>query len=66
MIQTIDAICRSFIWTVCDKISKKSHVAWKQICTSKSSGGLNVLSLEDWHKANLAKLLWNFCGKRDN
>lgn len=63
VIQKIDTIYRSFLWTVGDTISKKSPISWKQVCTSKYQDGLNLISLEEWNKANIAKLLWNLSGK---
>jgi hypothetical protein len=29
-------------------------------------GGLNLISLENWNKANLTKLLWNISAKTDS
>lgn len=66
MIKNIDVICRSFLWTGFDVIFKKSLISWKQVCTLKDRGGLNMVSLEEWNKENMAKLLWNLSGKKDN
>ncbi|KAI5425003.1 hypothetical protein KIW84_030980 [Lathyrus oleraceus] len=59
VIHAIYAICRSFLWTGRDSIAKKSLIAWKQVCSPRCKGGLNIISLADWNKVCLAKLLWN-------
>jgi hypothetical protein len=57
VIHKINAICRSFLWTGGDVVTKKSHVAWEHVCAPKALGGLNLLSPEEWNQANLAKLM---------
>lgn len=66
VLQKIDAICYIFLWTCGFKGSRKSPIAWKQICRPRSHGGLNVIDIEIWNKANLMKLLWNLSGKEDS
>lgn len=62
----IKAIYHSFQWIGWEVIYRNSPVSWKQICTSNGKGGFNVVSLKEWNKANMAKLLWNLSGKKDN
>lgn len=64
IIHAIDAIFRSFLWTGRDSIAKKSLIAWKQVCAPRCKGGLNIISLADWNKTCLAKLLWNLGRKK--
>ncbi|CAJ2669420.1 unnamed protein product [Trifolium pratense] len=66
VIHKIDAICRSFLWTGGAVVTSKSPVAWKHVCAPKAQGGLNLLSLEEWNRANLTKLLWNIHNKADS
>jgi hypothetical protein len=66
VIQKINAICRSFLWSGGVTITKKSPVAWERVCASTAHGGLNLISLDEWNQANLAKLLWNINNKADS
>jgi hypothetical protein len=51
VLHKINAICRSFLWSGGAVITRKAHVAWNYVCSPKASGGLNLLSLEEWNKA---------------
>ncbi|XP_058727219.1 uncharacterized protein LOC131598656 [Vicia villosa] len=62
----IDSICRSFLWTGKDHISRKSLVAWTTVCQPVNKGGLRVINIHIWNKCTLLKLLWNICNKPDN
>lgn len=53
VIKRIEVVCRSFLWSSSDKITRKSPIAWKRVCSPKSQGDLNIISLEEWNKANL-------------
>ncbi|KAL5146890.1 putative ribonuclease H protein [Glycine soja] len=66
VLQKIEAICRIFLWTGGFEGSRKSPVAWKQICSPRSCGGLNIIDIDIWNKANLMKLLWNLSSKEDS
>jgi hypothetical protein len=66
VIHKINAICRLFLWSGGTTITKKALVAWDHVCSSKAHGGLNLISLEEWNQANLAKLLWNINSKADS
>lgn len=66
ILKNIEAICRSFLWSNGEEITRRSPVAWDDVCAPKKSGGLQIISLVDWNKACLLKLLWNLCGKADN
>jgi hypothetical protein len=66
VIHKINSICRSFLWSGGTTITKKAPVAWDHVCSSKAHGGLNLISLEEWNQANLAKLLWNINSKADS
>ena len=66
VIQKINAICRSFLWTGGTTISRKSPISWKQVCNPKNQGGLNLINLEIWNAVTMMKLLWNVCSKKDS
>lgn len=59
----IEALCRTFLWTGGDLISRKAPVAWNHVWDPVSAGGLNLLALLEWNKATIGKLLWNICQK---
>ncbi|XP_021728395.1 uncharacterized protein LOC110695474 [Chenopodium quinoa] len=46
--------------------AKKSLVAWNNVCLPKVCGGWNLLSLPEWNKAAVIKLLWDIAHKDDN
>ncbi|XP_058784085.1 uncharacterized protein LOC131658853 [Vicia villosa] len=62
----IDAICRSFLWTCKDQLSRKSLVAWSTVCQPVNKGGLGVININIWNKCAMLKLLWNICNKPNN
>lgn len=66
VIQKIDAICRSFVWTGKSEVFRKSLVAWKRTCSLIHQGGLNTINLEVWISIILLKCSWNFCMKVEN
>lgn len=47
VVQKIDVICRSFIWTGGNDVSRKSLITWKQVYSPKNQGGLNFISIND-------------------
>jgi hypothetical protein len=66
VIHKINAICRSFLWSGGAVITRKSPVSWEHVCAPKAQGGLNLISLDEWNRANLTKLLWNINNKADS
>ncbi|XP_058726861.1 uncharacterized protein LOC131598262 [Vicia villosa] len=65
VMKQIEAICRSFLWSGTEVISKKAPIAWEQVCEPKNAGGLNITALATWNKATMGKLLWNIQAKAD-
>lgn len=66
VIHCVEAVCRSFLWTGMDKVTRKSPVAWKSVCKPKKNGGLNLIDMMTWNKACMVKNLWNLSGKTDS
>lgn len=66
VLKKIEAICRSFIWTGCSEVKKKSPVAWETVCRPKCQGGLDIINLTVWNQVTMMKCLWNLCRKSDN
>ncbi|CAI8607233.1 unnamed protein product [Vicia faba] len=65
-IRRIEAICRIFLWSGYEKVSRKSPIAWNSVCAPKNKGGLNIVNLQVWSKACLSRYPWNLSGKEDN
>lgn len=57
VIKKIEAICRTFLWSDTDQISRKSPITWKEVCSPNRQGGRNIIDIERWNKAILTKLL---------
>lgn len=66
VIQNINNVCRSFIWTEGHEVKRKSLVVWKTICSSISQWGLNITNSEIWNQVAMLKCLWNIGKKSDN
>ncbi|CAK8572209.1 unnamed protein product [Lathyrus sativus] len=66
VINRINAICRSFLWTGGTTLSRKSPVAWDNVCKPHVKGGLNMMNLEIWNRMFMIKLLWNIFAKSDD
>lgn len=65
IIQTVESICRRFMWTGNVNI-KKALIAWEKLCWPKPSGGLNFLDVYTWNNAAIGKLLWNLCKNKED
>ncbi|XP_060188663.1 uncharacterized protein LOC132617631 [Lycium barbarum] len=65
VIKTIEATCRTFLWTGGTELSKRALLAWDRVCSPRVAGGLNILDMATWNKAAISKLLWNICTKKD-
>lgn len=61
----IETICKRFLWTRKVESSKKALVAWKQLCWTKTVGGMNITDIIAWNRAAILKHLWNLCKKKD-
>ncbi|XP_070001865.1 uncharacterized protein [Nicotiana sylvestris] len=66
VLKMIEALCRSYIWSGSNTITKKAFVAWEKMCLPKSAGGLNLINLSFWNKATIAKTCWDLAHKEDN
>lgn len=65
VIKTIEAYCRSFIWSGTNEINKRALISWEKVCKPKSAGGLNILNLKQWNRAAILKLQWDLTSKTD-
>ncbi|XP_070014693.1 uncharacterized protein [Nicotiana sylvestris] len=56
---TIEAYCRSYLWSGTNTITRKALIAWDKVCTPKSIGGLGLLNIRLWNKAAITKASWD-------
>lgn len=59
-----ETICRSYLWTGKNEISKNLLVSWEKMCLPQGAGGLNVINLCLWNKAVIAKHIWEVAMKK--
>lgn len=52
-------MCKSFLWSWRDTSTRKAYEALDHV----SVGGQNLISLVEWNRATIDKLLWNLCSK---
>ncbi|KAL9840518.1 hypothetical protein AtNW77_Chr2g0229441 [Arabidopsis thaliana] len=57
-IRDIDKLCSAFLWSGPVLNPRKAKVAWKEVCTLKSEGGLGLRSIEEANKVSMLKLIW--------
>ncbi|XP_060200470.1 uncharacterized protein LOC132628726 [Lycium barbarum] len=65
IISMVTTVCRTFLWTDSNNLSRKALVAWEKICKPKTAGGLNVLDISTWNNPAIYKLLWAVEQKKD-
>nr|XP_016455708.1 PREDICTED: uncharacterized protein LOC107779743 [Nicotiana tabacum] len=62
---TIEAYCRSYLWSGTNTITRKALIDWDKVCTPKSMGGPGLLNIRLWNKAAIAKASWDIEHKID-
>lgn len=65
VITRIDQLCRVFLWTGKCTLSKRSLVAWDEVCKPKAQGGLGLFDTTLWNLAAVGKLLWALCHMKE-
>ncbi|XP_019227715.1 PREDICTED: uncharacterized protein LOC109208999 [Nicotiana attenuata] len=65
VLSTIEAYCRSYLWSGTNTITRKALLAWEKICTPKSMGGLGLINMRFWNKAAITKASWDIEHKID-
>ncbi|XP_060180628.1 uncharacterized protein LOC132610345 [Lycium barbarum] len=65
VIKIIEAHCGSYLWSGSNAITKKALVAWDNLCSPKSVGGLNITNMYIWNRAAIAKHWWDIEHKQD-
>ncbi|GJV10401.1 RNA-directed DNA polymerase, eukaryota, reverse transcriptase zinc-binding domain protein [Tanacetum coccineum] len=59
VVKDIDKILKGFLWCKGDIKRGKAKVAWKNVCSPKSQGGLGLRPFGIWNEVLLIKNLWN-------
>ncbi|XP_070036091.1 uncharacterized protein [Nicotiana tomentosiformis] len=65
VLSTIEAYCRSYLWSGTITITWKDLIAWNKVCIPKSIGGLGLLNIRLWNKVAIAKASWDIEDKAD-
>lgn len=65
ILNVIESICRRYLWTGDNEMTKKASLSWDNVCYPKSAGGFNVIDICLWNKAAICKHFWNLCQKKD-
>lgn len=65
VLREIRKVCGVFVWTGRSEPSRKAPLAWEQICLPKVAGGWNLLDVEVWNTAAIAKYFWCLAEKKD-
>ncbi|XP_056698474.1 uncharacterized protein [Spinacia oleracea] len=63
---TINTICRNFLWKGTADATGPGKVAWGSICKSKKEGGLGLTNLKLWNIAAMGNHVWMVATKKDN
>lgn len=58
LIREVEAVCRNFLWTGLERLSKKPLVAWEVVCAPYKTGGLNIKNFVQWNRFVVLKQLW--------
>nr|XP_025664883.1 uncharacterized protein LOC112763420 [Arachis hypogaea] len=63
---SIDRICRNFIWGDTDQNKKVHLLNWKKICEPKQSGGLGIRHAGQMNQAFMMKAGWGLIARKDD
>ncbi|XP_074292531.1 uncharacterized protein LOC141619416 [Silene latifolia] len=58
VLNSIDAICRAFLWHGQEQKESPALVSWNQICKPRRKGGLGLKLLHQWNVALMGKYVW--------
>ncbi|CAI8595558.1 unnamed protein product [Vicia faba] len=60
----VESLCRNFLWSRQENYSRRIPISWETTCNPVNAGGMNLISLKEWNKATMGKLLWNINEKK--
>ncbi|GKB25546.1 hypothetical protein Tco_0864947 [Tanacetum coccineum] len=55
---------KGFLWSQGELAKGKAKISWKNVCCSKSQGGLGIKPLREWNEVLLLKNLWNVAANK--
>ncbi|KAG7543595.1 Reverse transcriptase zinc-binding domain [Arabidopsis thaliana x Arabidopsis arenosa] len=65
-IREIDKLCSAFLWSGPSLNPRKTKVAWSDVCSPKSEGGLGLRSIEEANKICVLKLIWRILTRKNS
>lgn len=65
IINMIEGLRRSYVWTGERQISKKALIIWDKLCSPKSMGGMGLINIKLWNREAIAKLCWDLAYNED-
>lgn len=65
VMKTIEASCKSYMWSGTNEITRKALVALIKLGLPKSARGLNVINMTLSNKAVIANNCWDLARKKD-
>lgn len=66
LLKMVENICRSYIWSGKEGLTKKAAVSWKQMGLPYNKGGLNLRDMYLWNRAAILKQLWSLACNKEN
>ncbi|XP_016168765.1 uncharacterized protein LOC107611342 [Arachis ipaensis] len=62
---TIDCICRNFLWGNTEQTKKIHLLSWKRVCEPKSCGGLGIRHASQMNQAFMMKAGWGLIERKE-
>ncbi|KAL2929363.1 LINE-1 retrotransposable element ORF2 protein [Bienertia sinuspersici] len=66
VLQSIEQICRSYLWSGHWCSNRPGYIAWENVCRPKKEGGLGFKSMQQWNLANMGRYVWAVEQKQDS
>lgn len=66
VIESIESLCKNFLWTGQFDKTGIAPVAWNDICLPRKEGGLGLKQLRAWNYAAMGKLPWRIHCRDDD
>ncbi|CAI8599228.1 unnamed protein product [Vicia faba] len=61
----VESHCRKFLWNGTENYTRKAPISWDHVYDPIVVGGMKLISLKEWNKATMGKILWNIHSKKD-
>nr|GEU38896.1 pentatricopeptide repeat-containing protein At1g63330-like [Tanacetum cinerariifolium] len=66
IINDINGLLKGFLWNQDERASGRAKVAWKNLCKTKTQGGLGLKDLGIWNKDLIIEHLWHVAIEKDS